>query len=276
MTIKLITQLLLISIPILFKVGCTPQDFDEVAHYKIGDDVPLVVLLGGSEGGYPHIPFLIEKFRSRGISVAEIAYFGLPNGPKYLQEINIDSVAAEIGELSQRHSCIGVLGISKGAELALLLAAYQPVSDATVAMVPSHVVWQSSRVAIRNTSSWAFQGTPLDFVPYNTLSVKALLAALDYEEALPLHMAALENAEAAQNAAIPVEDIDQPVLLQSALRDQIWPSVLMSLSIIERANQFNAEHRITHQQYDHDHYLLNSHEAVSDLLGFFYTAFEDC
>lgn len=276
MTVKLITRLLLISLPLFLKAGCTPQDFDEVAHYKIGDDAPLIVLLGGSEGGYPHIPFLIEEFRSRKISVAEIAYFGLPNGPKHLQEIDIDSVAAEINELSQDHSCIGVLGISKGAELALLLAAYQPVSDVTVAMVPSHVAWQSSRLSIRNTSSWVRQGAPLDFVPYNTFSLTALRAGLDYEKALPLHMAALENAEAVQSAAIPVEEIDQPVLLQSAVRDQIWPSASMSLSIIERANQFDAEHRITHLQYDHDHYLLENQEAVSDLLSFFDTAFNEC
>jgi uncharacterized protein len=257
--------------------SCSPQGLNEVSSHKTGDDEgPLLVLLGGSEGGYPHIPFLIDEFRSRGVSVAEIAYFDFPNGPRHLQEISIEAVSEEIAELGQPHDCVGILGISKGAELALLLAAFQPVSDVTVAMVPSHVVWQSSRVSLRNTSSWTIGGHPLDFVPYNTLSIMAARAAMDYNDALPLHMAALENEAAVQRAAIPAERINQPVLLQSALNDQIWPSSYMSSQIIDRVERLGVERQITHVSYDHDHFLLDNSAAVSDLLEYLTSALDHC
>jgi esterase/lipase len=257
--------------------SCSPQDFNEVSSRKASDDEgPLVVILGGSEGGYPHVPLLIREFRSRGISVAEVAYFDFPNGPRHLQEISIDAVSERIAALGQPHNCIGILGISKGAELALLLAAYQPVSDVTVAMVPSNVVWQSSRISLRNTSSWTIGGRSLDFVPYKTLSIMAVRAAMDYNKALPLHMAALGNTKAVQGAVIPVERIDQPVLLQSALNDQIWPSSLMASQIIDRVESFGVEHQITHISYDHDHFLLGNGAAVSDLLEYLSSALDQC
>jgi esterase/lipase len=255
---------------------CQETENEEVSHQKQGDDAPVVVVLGGSEGGYPSVPVLMQRLRSADISVAQIAYFGFPDGPAHLQEISIDAVSDEISALSQGHTCIGLIGISKGAELALLLAAHRPVSDVTIAVVPSHVSWQSPRLSLRNTASWTLDGEPVPFVPYSTISLSAVRAAFDYDTALPLHQSALEDEEAVRRASIPVEEVDQPVLLMSAKRDQVWPSFLMAKMLAARADRLIPNHNVTHLAYDHDHYLLRSSAALSDLVDYLSDALADC
>lgn len=256
--------------------SCSPSETKDVSVYQVGSGEPLIVMLGGSEGGYPHISFLVDEFVASGMSVAEIAYFGLPDGPKYLSEISVDAVAAEIQALSAQHSCVGVLGISKGAELALILASYKNISDVTVATAPSSVVWQSSKTTIFSASSWVLDGDPMPYVPYRTFSWAALSAAWDVNSALDVHLNGLANTSAVGQAVIPVERIDQPVLLQAAAHDQVWPSLDMSQSILDRANHLNPNHEITLKSYDHDHYLLEDWDAVHDLTTFIKDEMAEC
>ena len=274
---KIISKLIKLPLAIgLFLVGCVSETSQAVSCYKFGNEGPLIVVLGGSEGGYPEIPYLRDALRSRDFSVAEVAYFGYPNGPKHLQEISIENVSKKITDVSYGHDCVGIFGVSKGAELALVLAAYQPVSDLTVAMVPSNVVWQSSRISLRNTSSWTLGGKPLDFLKYDTFSIEAIREALDVNDALALHMSAIEGAKDGNATEIPVERVDHPVLLQSALHDQIWPTDLMSMRIMERLERENPYHQFILKRYDHDHYLLQHEQAYNDLLDYFSEHLSDC
>lgn len=159
-----------------------------------------MVFLGGSEGGYPHISFLADTFVESNITVAEIGYFGLPNTPKHLNEISVDAITSKIEKLSEKHSCVGVLGLSKGAELALVLASYKDVSDVTVALAPPNVVWQSSKTSPSKVSSWTLGGKQMPFIPYKSFSWAAISAALNVDEALALHQKSLKNTEAADRA----------------------------------------------------------------------------
>lgn len=233
-------------------------------------------MLGGSEGSFPHISFLVDKFVANGMSVAKIAYFGFPNGPKDLSEINVDAIANAIDALGAEHSCVGILGISKGAELALILASYKNISDVTVAVVPSHIAWQSSKTSVFGASSWVLDGEPMPYVPYKTFSWAALSAAWDVNRSLDLHLKSLENASAVEAALIPVERIEQPVLLQSAAYDQVWPSLEMSQAILVRATRLNPDHEIALKSYDHDHYLLGNSNAVADIFAFLKDEMSDC
>jgi hypothetical protein len=248
----------------------------EVSAYQVGNGKPLIIFLGGSEGGYPHISFLVDAFVASDISVAEIGYFGLPNTPKYLSEISVEAVAYKIEELSNNHSCVGLLGLSKGAELALVLASYKDISDVTVALAPSNVVWQSSKASLLKASSWTLRGKQMPYVPYKSFSWAAVSAALNVNDALALHKRSLRNTEAVDKAVIPVENIDHPVLLQGAIRDQIWPSNEMANAAFERAERLNPAHKFTLRTYDHDHYLLRNRGAVDDLVSFLKAELLNC
>lgn len=256
--------------------ACTHSIKKEVSTYQVGEGASLVVLLGGSEGGYPHVPHLVKRLVENDFSVAEIAYFGLPEGPKHLSEINVDAVSAEIQALGESYSCVGVLGASKGAELALVLASYKSVSDATVAVTAPHVVWQSSKISLLKASSWTIDGEPMPFVPYDTYSLAAVSAALDVRKALNLHMRSLEKALPYKAAIIPIENATQPVLIQAALHDQVWPSTDMANAIMDRVNRLNPANGFTLKAYDHNHFLLSNSDVVDDLISFFKEELVDC
>lgn len=259
--------------------GCSSAvaiDIDHVSVQRLGSSGPLVVLLGGSEGGFLNAVPLNNALLADGFRIAEVAYFRFHGGPRQLSEIDIDEVVTAIRNEAAGVSCVGVFGVSKGAELALILAAYSDVADATVAMVPSHVVWQSSKVSIFGASSWIRSGEPMAYVPYETISSAAVSAALNPNNALAMHVDALTNTANVSRATIAVERIKSPILLQAAARDQVWPSVAMSEAIIDRADRLAPSNEITLTTYDYDHYLLRSDVARSDIVSFFNTHLDDC
>lgn len=256
--------------------ACSSTISNEVSIKQYGSGKSLIVLLGGSEGGHLGNSTLRSKLISNGFSVAEIAYFGFAGGPKNLSEINVNAVSGAVTKLQKDRSCVGILGVSKGAELALVLASHKNISSATVAVTPSNVVWQSSKASLAKDSSWLLDGKPMSFVPYQVFSRNGIAAALDYNKALPLHLEALKNKPAAQKASIKVERINQPVLLQAAEQDQIWPSLKMSQAIMDRADQFNSDHDFALKSYEHDHYLLKHADVLEDAVKFFKRNISKC
>ncbi|MEM9579299.1 MAG: acyl-CoA thioester hydrolase/BAAT C-terminal domain-containing protein [Pseudomonadota bacterium] len=236
---------------------------------------PAVIFLGGSEGGYLNANPLYRKLRSQHTGIAELAYFSFEGGPQHLREVEINAIADQIASFESNPECLAIVGVSKGAELALLLASHFDLSVATVAVVPSNVVWQSPQVSLLPRSSWALEGQAVPFLRYDMVSIRAIRAALDYNNALALHEAAIA-ASADGSAEIPVEDISQQVLLQAATRDQIWPSVAMSRQVVRRANANGRAGVFTLKVYDHDHYLLSNRNAVDDLAAFLRRQLSDC
>src|SRR5260370_24689383 len=108
-----------------------------------GDSDRFAVMLSGSSGGIPEAP--ARRLAENGITAFALGYHGAPGLPPELVEIPIEALARGI-ELFRarfaRQRSVGVVGMSKGAELALLLAAYLGASiGRVVAVAPSHVVW---------------------------------------------------------------------------------------------------------------------------------------
>src|SRR5258708_7703790 len=102
-----------------------------------------VVMLGGSFGGVPEAP--ARRLADHGLTAFALGYFGAPGLPPELVEIPIESVQRGVGWFRDTYAvqhAVGVLGFSKGAELARVVAALLGDGIAAVAAVaPSHVVW---------------------------------------------------------------------------------------------------------------------------------------
>ena len=147
-----------------------------------GKNQPLIVGLGGSEGGNGwvrnHLKPARDRFLDQGYAVLALAYFGEEGIPKELDRISVDGVHEAIVEAAHdpriNQNCIAVIGGSKGAELALLLASRYPDIKAVVAVVPGHAVFPAHTLAM-NTSSFAIDGEPLPFVPVPWSAVPALI-----------------------------------------------------------------------------------------------------
>lgn len=226
-----------------------------VARYSApsGDATrPGVLVLGGSEGGIPDR--LAAPLIEAGMPVLSLAYFKAPGLPAELEKIPLEYfepakhwLLAQPGVDPER---LIVVAWSKGAELALLLAARDPRIQRVLAVAPSSVVWAGiledwSKVP---DSSWTEHGKPLAHVPFRPSGeVKGLL---------DLYTQSLANRDDAQAADIPVERITADVILLTGAEDEIWPSPAMASSVCTRM-QTQASGSCKHIRYEGLDHLLD-------------------
>src|SRR5262249_41506978 len=130
---------------------------------------PALLAFGGSEGGISGGLGFARFYATLGYSCLGVAYFADKNLPPYLAEIPLEYFQTAIDWMKKqpevKAAAIGVLGGSRGGELALLLAANLPDVKAAIAQVPSGVVWDGYDVTKGVVSSWTFHGKDLPYIP---------------------------------------------------------------------------------------------------------------
>ena len=151
---------------------------------------PAIILLGGSEGGLFTARSIAPLLASRGCAVLGLGYFRGGESDLAPLPLSLEQVPLETLELGRRWlraqpgvvaNRLAIVGISKGAELALVAAASCPWVDAVAAFAPSHVVWEgipARRKGRASGSSWTLAGRPLPYVPWS-LTAEGGTAALD-------------------------------------------------------------------------------------------------
>ena len=197
---------------------------------------PGVLLLGGSEGGLgPGAVREAQALAEHGFAVLQLAYFGAPGTSKALVHVPLETFDRGLAWLAGRKGVDGhrlaVMGTSKGAEAALLIAAAHPELKAVVAASPSAVVWPGIDFSSREmSSSWSRGGQDLPFIRYGTPPADTpgvLYIFTGYRigfDTLPQH----------PEAAIPVERIRASVRLICGEADTLWPSCPMAQAARER------------------------------------------
>src|SRR6478672_11800551 len=182
---------------------------------------PAVVVLGGSSGGVPAT--LAAAVAEHGLVALGVCYFGAEGLRPDLVEVPVEIVEAALRWLSRsRRSANGpvaLLGVSKGAELALLAASLMPsLVGSVVAAAPSSVVFAgiaSGRAS--SQSSWTWRGHGVPFVPFDP-SVGPQFGQHGMRTR-PMYEAALAGRTSAETGVIEVERIAAPVLLLSGSDD---------------------------------------------------------
>jgi len=233
-----------------------------------GDNQPLLVGLGGSEGGNAwasnHWKKTRDEFIAKGYAFLAIGYFGAKGTPEACDRISIDGVHAAILEATKNSKVdgnrIALIGGSKGTELALLMASYYNDIDCVVALVPGHCAFPALTFGA-TTSAWTYKGEEVPFVPVSWAAVPSLLK----HELRSAFSIMLEDKEAVEKALIKVENINGPILLLSAKKDEMWPSAEMSDEIVLRLKQKNFGHPYEHIAIDGGH---------TDVLDHFDTIFK--
>jgi alpha-beta hydrolase superfamily lysophospholipase len=143
---------------------------------------------------------------------------------------------------------LAIIGTSKGAEAALLLAARDPRIKTVAALSPTSVVWAnvgagSDGAITPPRSSWTAAGQPLPFVPHDptwNMSHAGQPPAYRglYEQSLTTY------AERVETATIPVERISADVLLTAGGDDQVWPATEFADRIVTRRRRHDLPTRL--------------------------------
>jgi hypothetical protein len=247
----------------------------DLFHDGSGKPRKAIVLLGGSEGGKSWSGFQLKKIVNQILSMdytlLSLAYFKGPGLPPLLEEIPLEYFEKAFQWLANQPEVLSdelaMIGVSRGAEAALLLGSMNPKIKAIVALSGSHVVWQGvpklgAKAGVPLKSDWSYQGKGLPCVLYGLASwnIGTLIKTILFGELRKIHERALLNQSELEPAMIPVEKIQGAILLMSGRRDQMWPSTYMSEQIIDRLAAKGFSYPYEHMAFDANHssYLLKA------------------
>lgn len=199
---------------------------------------PAILVLGGSEGGLSRgSDGMARALAAEGYSTLALSYWGAPGQVPRMEELPLETFDTALAWLGRQERVdpdrIGILGGSKGAEAALLVATRSPDVKAVVANVPSHVVWAGIDLAeiwrmVNIGSTWSLGGHPVPYVPYAQSGSQ--------QETVELYRTSLSTQPDAEAAAtIPVETSEAPMLLVCGENDTLWPSCEMARKVQTRA-----------------------------------------
>lgn len=222
---------------------------NSILYLGEGKGQPLIVGLGGSEGGNAWASdrwkITRDRFLEQGYAFLALGYFGSTGTADTLNRISLELVHDAIMEacknpLINGHK-IAIIGGSRGGDLALLLGSYYSDISCVVALVPGHVAFPGHTMHF-STSCWTWKGKELPFVPVNEASVPYLING-DLRKTFEVM---LTDSVAEQAAAINVERINGPVLFLSATEDEVTPSTPSCEKMMRRLKQNGFRHEAKH------------------------------
>lgn len=196
-----------------------------------------VLVLGGSSGKIDVARAAL--FASRGAHAIALQWFAGKDQIPGVCEVPLESFTPAIDRL-EALGCtrIAMIGTSKGAEAALLVAANDARIDVVIAVSPSSVVWANSGVGRDGVgyplrSSFTHGGAPLPFVRYAVEHMPAQtdgpVSYLAYH-----HQSLAQFAADVPAAAIPIERARAHVILIGGGDDQLWPSARFAEELAAR------------------------------------------
>ena len=227
-----------------------------------------VVVLGGSEGGC-RLELAAQLASRLRVPALALACFGVPGSglPAALERIPLEYLASALDWLEARPEVRAgpqvLLGVSRGAELALLVAATWPDRiRAVAASVPSAVAW-AGQGPDPGAPAWTLGGSPVPFLPVRMTAEQGERLERAMREGTPfpfreVHAASIAAATGAEVAAatLPVERIGGPLLLIGSDDDGVWPSGDFVARIAARLAASGFAHPVTALAYPGAGHLL--------------------
>ncbi|MHC5249211.1 acyl-CoA thioester hydrolase/BAAT C-terminal domain-containing protein [Enterococcus sp. LJL90] len=216
---------------------------DQVVGYQLTPEEKLsigtVIIFGGSEGSCRLD--LAKKICESGYQVVALYYFGRPALAPTLDNIEISFFSQVLAFLGpQRQAPITLLGLSRGAELCLILSAYYPEIKQLILISPSNYFFPGQALP--------HVPMPRSFILKNYFKEKRPSIAI-FEELL-------SQTHALEHYQIPAENFSGEILLFSGGLDQTWPAAAMAQKIANRAQDAQhfhyprAGHSFIHNFYD--------------------------
>lgn len=220
---------------------------------KTEKPLPVIITLSGSNGGLSENR--AKLLASDEFAVFALGYFGVDGLPSNLQDIPLEYFEKAFSWLKKQPnidgSRIGLYGASRGAELSLILGSLFPDSiQAIVAIVPSSVVYGG--LSETPVHAWLYRSKPIvQFapVPQTDFAVGKGLTPDNPANTKQSFLEGMKDQAAFAAAAIPVENIQCPILLISGGDDQMWPSEDFANQIMDRLKKKGSQVAARHLNY---------------------------
>ena len=220
---------------------------------KDAGNYPAVLIVGGSSGGLYWSQEMAGLLASHGYVAFALAYFGVEGLPKTLDRIPLEYFGKALAWLSDQPQVIanriGVVGHSRGGELALLLGASYPQIHAVVAYAPSGVLWGA--YPSTGNAAWTQGGKEMPFAssPLHEQWDEALAQGRVRPGSFDWYFVPLQDKELAERVTIAVERINGPVMLISGKDDKLWPSAELAEFAVRRFKSKGLGNAVQHFTY---------------------------
>lgn len=220
--------------------------------------LPAIVIAGGSDGAVHESAAAL--LASQGYVVLALAYFGKEGLPKGIENIPLEYVDKAFQHLENQpfvdSTRLGIIGHSRGSELALLYASHYPKVKAVVATAPSAVLFSGMvNFQMIDKPAWSFQGNPFPYFQGerkigDTFSMFYHLFARKPFSGLKLIERNLENKDKIEAHALPVHDIQAPILFFAGSDDQTQPASFFTKYMEEKlaTHDFYKQHRFIYHE----------------------------
>lgn len=219
---------------------------------------PTIILIGGGNWG-DYWGQELAKSNYVGLSLPYYREEGLP---QLMEEIPLEYFEKAILWLKEQPEVnsnkIIVMGASRNAELALVIASFFPKDiHGIIAYSPSSVSWSNTVLPFNSDTvkpSWTFKNQPIPYIAMDKIkgTPNPTIETLTYWKN------GLSDSVAVSNASIKVENINGPILLLSGVEDEVWPSSIMSDMIENRIKMNNFHFDFENIKYDNAGHLISS------------------
>ena len=190
-----------------------------------GPPHPAVITLGGAEGGIETASAYAAWLASHGYVAVAVAYYRVPGRPKDLIDVPIEPVLLAVDWLQRQRwvdpERIGVMGGSWGGIVAMAAAAHDPRIRAVVSWVGSPAPF---RGIARDVPPADFRGVDKPALSYQGRA----LGYLPFDEGADWSRPTQQQAQVLEQAMLPIERINGPVMLVAGGDDQLGDSARMA------------------------------------------------
>jgi len=200
------------------------------ARPEVGGHTGVLVLAGSSgrtDAGRA------DLLAASGATALAIRWFGGINQPPVPREIRLETFVEALDLLAKECDRLAILGLSYGAEAALLTAVRDSRVNAVIAVCPTDVVWEGARSSAVDvpTSKWTWRDAPVPFVPLDpTWKARENPPAFTpyYRQSKQI-----ASPRIIESARIPVERFAGELVLIAGGDDQVWPSLEYARNIAD-------------------------------------------
>ena len=257
----------------MIKTTVKKLGFESVLYRGNGTKEKVLIVISGSNGGMRLTEKEARFYHENGIPALALAIFKTKQTQKNLDRVPIEYVERAVKWLKKvGYQKIGIDGLSKGSELALIAGSMFPDITCMIARVPSYFVSEGLRISgisknPSGTSCWSYRGKELPFASYKSRKFNILKMLMKEKE---LHILTFNKGKkVTPETVIPVEKINGPVLLLSSKQDEVWESY-KSAAIMEKQLS-DTKFRFAHKHIAFPHL---SHAMTTDCSLLYKIAFK--